>query len=259
VAFFQYHTSAEFHPGVYPLEADLDVDSVEFQNTIAGVTGMPFVSGNRVAIYNNGDEFYPAMLDAIESAEWSITMEHYIFWDGEVGRRFAEALAEKSRQGVEVKLLLDAIGSAALGGEIFDILAAGGCQLAWFRPIHWYTLHRANRRDHRKSLIIDGRVAFNGGAGIADHWLGSATDASEWRDIQVAITGPAALAQQSGFAINWLETTGEILSGARFFPEPRSEQGESDGVKVQTILSSPSLGLGAVGTMYLAALQCAKR
>ena len=97
------------------------------------------------------------MLDAIESAEWSITMVHYIFWDGEVGRRFAEALAEKSRQGVEVKLLVDAIGSAALG-EIFDILGAGGCQLAWFRPLHWYTLHRANRRDHRKSLIIDGRV-----------------------------------------------------------------------------------------------------
>jgi cardiolipin synthase A/B len=259
VAFFQYHTSAQTHPAVYPLEADLDVDSAEFQNTIVGVTGMPFISGNRVAIYNNGDEFYPAMLDAIESAEWSITMEHYIFWDGQVGRRFAEALAEKSRQGVQVKLLLDAIGSATLGKEIFRILAAGGCQLAWFRPIHWYTLHRANQRDHRKSLIVDGRMAFNGGAGIADHWLGSAADASEWRDIQVAITGPAALAQQSGFAINWLETTGEILSGGRFFPEPRSEQGEDGGVKVQTIFSSPSLGLGSVGTMYLTALQCAKR
>jgi cardiolipin synthase len=259
VAFFQYHTSAETHPGVYPLEADLDIDSAEFQNTIEGVTGMPFIAGNHVAIYNNGDEFYPAMLDAIESAEWSITMEHYIFWDGEVGRRFAEALAEKSRQGVEVKLLLDAIGSATLGKEIFHILAAGACELAWFRPIHWYTLHRANRRDHRKSLIVDGRIAFNGGAGIADHWLGSAANASEWRDIQVAITGPAAVAQQSAFAINWLETTGEILSGERFFPEPRAEQGEDGGVKVQTIHSSPSLGLGAVGTMYLAALQCAKR
>ena len=162
---------------MYPLEADLDVDSAEFQNTIEGVTGMPFIAGNRVVIYNNGDEFYPAMLDAIESAEQSITMEHYIYWDGEVGRRFAEALAEKARQGVEVKLLLDAIGSATLGKEIFRILAAGGCQLAWFRPIHWYTLHRANRRDHRKSLIVDGRIAFTGGAGLADHWLGSAADA----------------------------------------------------------------------------------
>lgn len=259
VAFFQYHTGAETHPGVFPLEADLDVDSPEFQNTIEGVTGMRFAPGNRVAIYNNGDEFYPAMLDAIESAEHSITMENYIYWDGEVGRRFAEAFAEKAREGVDVKLLLDAIGSATLGKEIFRILAAGGCQLAWFRPIHWYTLHRANRRDHRKSLVVDGRIAFTGGAGLADQWLGSAADAREWRDIQVGITGPAALALQSGFAMNWLETTGEIISGQRFFPEPRPEVGEDGGVGVQTILSSPSLGLGAVGTMYLAALQCAKR
>jgi cardiolipin synthase len=102
-------------------------------------------------------------------------------------------------------------------------------------------------------------MAFTGGAGLADHWLGSAAAASEWRDMQVAITGPAALAQQSGFALNWLETTGEILSGQRFFPEPRPELGENGNVKVQTILSSPALGAGAVGTMYLAALQSAKR
>ena len=259
MAFFQYHTSAETHPAVYPLGAELDVDSMEFQNTIEGVTGMPFLPGNRVAIYNNGDEFYPAMLDAIDSAHWSITMEQYIYWDGEVGRRFAEAFAEKARQGVEVKLLLDAIGSANLGKEIFRMLADGGCQLAWYRPIHWYTLHRANRRDHRKSLIVDGRIAFTGGAGLADQWLGTAADEREWRDIQVSITGPAAVAQQSGFALNWLETTGEILSGERFFPEPRRETGEDGGVKVQTILSSPALGAGTVGTMYLVAVQCAKR
>jgi cardiolipin synthase len=259
LAFFQYHASAQSHPAVYPLDADLDVHSAEFQSTIEGVTGMPFIPGNDVTIFNNGNEFYPAMLDAIESAQRSITMEQYIYWDGEVGRRFAEAFAEKARQGVEVKLLLDAIGSATLGKEIFRILAAGGCHLAWFRPIHWYTLHRANRRNHRKSLIVDGRIAFTGGAGLADHWLGSAADAREWRDIQVSVTGPAALAQQSGFALNWLETTGEILSGARFFPEPRLDLSETGGVEVQTILSSPALGAGAVGTMYLVALQCAKR
>lgn len=87
VAFFQYHTSAQTHPAVYPMERDLDVDSVEFQNTIEGVTGMPVIAGNHVAIYNNGDEFYPAILDAIEAAQHSITMEQYIYWDGAVGRR----------------------------------------------------------------------------------------------------------------------------------------------------------------------------
>ena len=254
-SFFLYHASAETHPAVYPLESDLDVDSVEFQSTIEGVTGMPFVPGNRVTIYNNGDEFYPAMLDAIESASQSITMEQYIFWEGHVGRRFAEALSEKARTGVQVKLLLDAIGSSTLGKDIFLILEAGGCQLAWFCPIRWYTLHRANRRDHRKSLIVDGRVAFTGGAGLADHWLGRASNPREWRDVQVAITGPAALVQQTGFAQNWLQATGEIVSGERFFPEAH-EEGR---VKVQTILSSPPLGAGVVGSMYLIALQCARR
>ena len=255
VAVFLYHASAETHPAVVPLESALDVDSAEFESTIEGVTGMPLVPGNRVTIYNDGDAFYPVMLDAIESAAASVTMEQYIFWDGEVGRRFAEALSEKARQGVPVKLLVDAIGSSTLGHDIFRILEAGGCQLAWFRPIHWYTLQRANRRDHRKSLIVDGRIAFTGGAGLADHWLGTAANSKEWRDIQVAVAGPAALAQQTGFAQNWLVTTGEILSGEHYFPQAREE----GSVKVQTILSSPSLGAGAVGTMYLTALQCARR
>lgn len=107
-------------------------------------------------------------------------------------------------------------------------------------------------------MIIDGRLAFTGGAGLGDHWPGSASNASEWRDIQVAVSGPAALAQQSGFALNWLETTGEILSGQRFFPASRP-QIDNEGVPVQTILSSPALGAGAVGTMYLVALQCVRR
>src|SRR6185369_2172578 len=201
--------------------------------------------GNRVSIYNNGDEFYPAMLQAIESSEHSVTMEQYIFWDGRVGRRFAEALAERAREGVSVKLLVDAIGSATLGDPILKILEAGGCQLAWFRPIHRFALDRANQRTHRKSLIVDGRQAFTGGAGLADHWLGAARNEQEWRDIQVSVEGAAVLAQQSGFAQNWLLTTGEILSGHDFFPAP-SPAGD---VQVQTILSSPSAGACAAATM----------
>ena len=255
LSFVFYHVSAETHPAVYPLEVGLDVNSPEFERTLEGVTGMPFVPGNLVTLYNNGDEFYPAMLVAIESATNSITMEQYIFWDGHVGRRFAEAFAEKARSGVPVKLLLDAIGSATLGREIFHILEAGGCQLAWFGPLHWYTLHRANRRNHRKSLIVDGRLAFTGGAGLADHWLGAALRPEEWRDIQVAAAGPAALALQTGFAQNWLQSSGEIISGPAFFPEV-PPQGP---VKVQTIQSSPLFGAGVVGSAYLMAIQCARR
>jgi cardiolipin synthase len=126
LSFVLYHTSPDSHPAVYALEPDFDTGSSEFRSTMAGATGMPLVGANRVQIYNNGDEFYPAMLDAIESARLSITMEQYIFWDGQVGRRFAEAFAEKSREGIQVKLLVDAIGSATLGRHIFRILEAGG-------------------------------------------------------------------------------------------------------------------------------------
>lgn len=154
-----------------------------------------------------------------------------------------------------MKLLVDAIGSATLGSDIFRILEAGGCQLAWFRPIHWYTLHRANQRNHRKSLIVDGRIAFTGGSGIADHWLGSAENEHEWRDMQIRVEGPAVAAQQAGFAQNWLLTTGEIINGHEFFPEART----AGNVPIQTILSSPSAGAGAAGTMYLIAVQCARR
>jgi cardiolipin synthase len=253
-AFVLYHSATDSHPACYALEPDFDTGSDEFRATMAGATGMPLVDGNRVEIYNNGDEFFPAMLDAIESARLSVTMEQYIFWNGQVGRRFAEAFAEKAREGVPVKLLLDAIGSATLGADIFNILGAGGCQLAWFHPIHWYTLHRANQRNHRKSLIVDGRIAFTGGSGLADHWLGSAENEHEWRDMQIRVEGPAASALQAGFAQNWLLTTGEIIGGYEFFPEPRS----AGDVSIQTIQSSPS-GAGAAGTMYLIAVQCARR
>jgi len=255
VSFFFYNTTPRSHPAVYALETDLDVESPQFPLTMTGMTGMPLVPGNQVALFNNGDQFFPAMLDAIESAEHSITMEQYIFWEGKVGRRFAEAFAEKARSGVQVKLLLDAVGSSTLGEPIVKILEAGGCQLAWFRPIHWYTMIRANRRDHRKSLMVDGKIAVTGGAGIADHWLGDAQGARSWRDLMVRVEGPAAIGQQSGFAQNWLQCTGEILTGEDYFPLPRN----AGTIDVQTIVSSPLEGMGASGTMHLIAVQCARR
>ena len=117
-----------------------------------------------------------------------------------------------------VKLLLDTVGSATIGDEILEVLEGGGCQLAWFNPIDWYTLDRFNYRTHRKSLIVDGRIAFTGGAGIADHWRGRAQDPEHWRDMQVRVEGPGAVPLQTGFAQNWLRTTGEMVSGPAFFP-----------------------------------------
>ena len=216
LSFAFYHTFPRPHPALYALEPDFDSDSLEFRATMAGTTGTPPIGGNRVEIYNNGDEFYPAMMEAIESAQYSVTIELFIFWDGRVGRRFAEAFAEKARQGVAVKILVDAIGSP-LGDGIVRILEAAGCQLAWFHPVRWYALDRVNLRTHRKSIIVDGRVAFTGGAGLADHWLGAAANESEWRDIQVRVEGPAVAVQQSGFAQNWLHRPENSSAGMPSF------------------------------------------
>jgi cardiolipin synthase len=237
------------------LDHEFTVDSDEFLPTIEGATGVPFTGGNRVEILNNGDEFYPAMLQAISEARFSITIEAYIYWAGDVGLRFARALAKKAAAGIKVKILLDAIGSATIGEEIFQTLKRGGCQVAWYNPIHWYTIGRFNNRTHRKSLIVDGRVGFTGGAGIADSWLGSAQDPEHWRDMQIRIEGSAVTPLQSGFAQNWLETTGELVSGSWYYPS----LDDAGSLRVQTIMSSPQTGASTVRTMYYLSIICARR
>ncbi len=239
----------------YGLDHEFSIDSEEFCSSIVGATGVPYLRGNRLDIFNNGDEFYPAMLSAIEQAQHSITVEAYIYWAGWTGEMFAKALSGKCREGVKVKILLDAIGSATIGDEILHILEAGGCQIAWCNPLRWYSLGRFNNRTHRKSLIIDGRVAFTGGAGIADHWWGNAQDPAHWRDIQIRMEGPAVLPLQTGFAQNWLQTTGELISGYEYYP-PSSETAS---VELQTILSSPTTGASSVRIMYYFAIVCARR
>jgi cardiolipin synthase len=238
----------------YGLDSKLRIDSAEFLSTVAGATGARYLEGNRVTILNNGDEFFPAMLRAIDEARCSVTIEAYIYWDGDIGQQFAQALSRKAREGVAVKILLDSVGSSTIGQKILETLEAGGCKVAWYNPVFWKTIGRFNNRNHRKSLIVDGRVAFTGGAGIADQWTGHAQDPEHWRDIQVRLEGPAAVPLQTGFALNWLATTEELISGARYFPEVEP----AGTVAVQTVLSSPLLGSSAVRIMYYLAIVSAQ-
>jgi len=212
------------------------------------------VKNNKITILNNGDEFYPAMLEAIGNARKTITMEAYIFWKGNIGRRFAQALADRRRAGVTVKLLLDAVGSASIGAEIEKILQESGCEVVWYNPIRLRTISRFNNRTHRKSLVVDGRIAFTGGAGIADHWTGNAQDPAHWRDIQIRLEGPDAFGLQTGFAQNWLDTTGELVSGEGFFP-PYDAAGTMTAL---TILSTPEAGSSAVRIMYYLSIVSAR-
>ena len=255
MALFSYLIAPVESPPRYGLDHEFDVDSPEFLPTIAGATGVSFTYGNRIELLNNGDEFYPVMLREIAAAQMSITIEAYIYWEGEIGRTFARALAERARAGVRVKILLDAVGSSSIGADILETLTTGGCQVAWYNPIKWYSIGRFNNRTHRKSLIIDGRVGFTGGAGIADQWSGHAQDKEHWRDTQIRIQGPAVTPLQTGFAQNWLERTRELVSGALYYPEI-----EPAGPHMAlTIMSTPVTGASTARTMYYLSIVCARR
>ena len=246
-------TPIEFAPQ-YGLDHDLEVGSDAFLDTMAGAAGIPFFTGNSIELLNNGDRFYPSMLDAIDRAERSITIEAYIYWAGQIGLTFASALAAASQRGVKVKILLDAVGSATVGQEILDILKNGGCHVAWYNPFRFTTLRRINNRTHRKSLVCDGVVGFTGGAGIADHWTGDAQDENHWRDLQIRVEGPAVRPLQTGFAQNWLETTGELVTGPDFYPPPKP----AGTLALQTIMSSPETGASTVRLMYCLAMSAAR-
>jgi cardiolipin synthase len=256
MAFFSFLVWPREVPPRVGLEHEFSVDDDEFLTTIAGATGIPFFEGNAIEILNNGDEFYPAMIKSVEEAQCSVTVEAYIYWAGDIGKRFAQVLAARAKAGVGVKILLDAVGSSTVGDEILEILEQGGCQLAWFNPASLFSIGRLNHRTHRKSLVIDGRLGYTGGAGIADQWMGHAQDSDHWRDIQIRIEGPAVTPLQTGFAQNWLQATGEVITGFEFYPPIEEPAGK---LSVQTILSSPESGASSARTFYYLSIAAARR
>ncbi len=255
VALVAYLIAPQEQPPAYGLDHETTVNSAAFLPSVVGLTGRPMIDGNRVRLLNNGDAFYPAMLSAVREAAASVTIEAYIYWEGRIGMEFAVALADRARNGVSVKILLDAVGSSTIGTEILQVLESGGCELAWFNPIRPWSLGRFNYRTHRKTLVIDGRRGFTGGAGIADHWAGHAEDPEHWRDMQIEIEGPGIVPLQTGFAQNWLQTTRELVSGPRFFPLIPT----AGDVAIHGMLSSPSVGASAARLVYYFAIICARK
>lgn len=213
-----------FTPGInYHLSQRTSVHADTFLYTLQSTCQATLHHGNRVAIYTNGASFYPAMLDAIAGATRSINMECYIFQPGEIADKFIDALAERARAGVDVTLVVDAIGSFKLRGRPLQRLRDAGCRVKAYRRITWYSLARLNNRTHRELLIVDGRIAFVGGAGVADWWAVPGgwhrTKRRPWRDTMARVEGPVVAALQGVAAENWLECCGEILTGSRYFPD----------------------------------------
>jgi cardiolipin synthase len=186
---------------------------------LAAHLDVPLVEGNRIELLVNGDEIFPAMLSAIEEAEQSINFLSYIYWEGDIAVRFADALSAASRRGVDVRVVLDAAGAHRMDPALVARMENAGCVVAWFNPVRWYSLSRFNHRTHRKVMVVDGRVGFTGGVGIADEWTGDAQDADHWRDDHFRLDGPVVRYLQGAFVENWRQATGEVLGGPKVFPE----------------------------------------
>lgn len=225
-----------------------------FVRLIEGLTQAPQRGGNRVTILRNGHEIFPAMLDAIRSATESISLSAYIWWAGKAASDIADSLAERARSGVQVRVLLDAWGSAKLDPEVVAMLERSGVIVGWFRPIRWYQLGKANNRMHRRVLVVDGRLAFAGGVGIAEQWEGNLEQADRWRETHVEIEGPVVRDVMGAFLENWVETMGQI-PGPEHLPELEPFD---DGVPVLVLRSSQAGGSSATETLFLAAIEGAQ-
>jgi cardiolipin synthase len=227
----------------------------QFLRTMTHLLGSPVVPGNRVTALLNGDQSFPAMLEAIRSAKRSINLEAYIFWSGEVGKTFADALSERARAGVATHLVVDWVGSKKMGDSLLKQMRQAGVEVVKYNPLRWYSLERFNNRTHRKLLVVDGRVGFTGGLGIADLYLGHAQDRDHWRDAQFRAEGPVVGQMQAGFLDNWIETGGALLDGAEYFPKLDSVGSQA----AQAVHSSPGGGTENLRLMFLLAIASATR
>jgi len=234
----------------------LSLGEPSFFPTIEAYSNAPIVGGNAVEVLLNGDHLFAAALDLIRGARQTITYAQYYYEEGPVARDIAEALAERCRAGVGVNVLLDAVGSFYIPGEYVDLMKTSGCQVAWFRPLSQLVFRKYNNRNHRRVLVVDGRVGITGGSGVSRKWMGNGRVENHWRDTDVRVEGPVVEFLQGAFAENWLETTGIVLGGEPYFPRQSAPVGQ---VYAQIVRSSPAGGGSAMYTTFLLALAAARR
>jgi cardiolipin synthase len=245
---------ARVHPHVV-LPA-LQLGEPSFFPTLEAYTSSPIVGRNAVDVLLNGEEFFPAMLDGIRAARKTITYAQYYFEDGPVAQEMVEALAERCRAGVGTSVLLDAFGTLSMPGAYIDLMRTSGCHVEIFRPLSPIRWNRSNQRNHRRVLVVDGRVGFTGGSGVSRKWMGNGRVEDHWRDTDVRVRGPVVEYLQGAFAENWLEATGIVLGGEAYFPRPVPPVGD---VYAQVVRSSPAGGSFAMYTMFLLSISSARR
>ncbi len=247
-----------FMPGEKQIERQLtrqyDTHDPQFRRSLGVLLGPPILEGNKVEALINGDQIFPAMLAAIRAAKETITFETYIYWSESIGDEFSAALAERARAGVKVHLMLDFMGSMKMNNKQIDDMKQAGVQVQRYHKPVWWKLARMNNRTHRKLLVIDGKIGFTGGVGVADQWRGNAQDEDHWRDSHFRVEGPVVGQIQAVFNDNWTKATGVVLDGPGYFPEltPKGT------MPAQMFSSSPTGGSESMHLMYLMAITAAR-
>jgi cardiolipin synthase A/B len=226
-----------------------------FVPTMEAYTNAAVSNGNRVELLLNGDQIFPAQVEAIRSARRTLTYAQYFYEDGRPAEQIVQAISERCRAGIRARVLLDGFGSLRMPPELTRELESSGCRVAIFRPLTPWTMDNANNRNHRRILVVDGRMGFTGGSGASSKWMGNGRQKGQWRETDVRLEGPMVNDLQGAFAENWLEATGEMLGGDGYFG-PQPARGS---VVAQVVRSSPASGSIAVYNMYLLAISSARR
>jgi cardiolipin synthase A/B len=248
-------------PRRFTLENRHEVASRRFLEGVSGLLNVPLQSGGTARLLNNGDEIFPAILEALREAERTINFMTYIWERGEISDRVLAVLTERARAGVQVRVMLDGIGAWRAPNDGFKELEAAGGRVRWFNPFRLGKLTAFYRRNHRRAIVVDGKVAFTGGASVGDKWLGNAQDADHWRDIMVEVRGCLAVNLQSAFTQLWANSTGELLLGDDYFPptEQAQEDPGAEGLSRHiTVISSPAEGSHPLRVFYWTSLVCAR-
>ncbi len=230
-------------------------DIHRFRRTVEGLVGIPATEGNQVDVLRNGDEIFPAMLEAIAAARATVDLLTFIYWKGQIARDFADVLSERARAGLRVRILLDAVGARLIDKDILDQVARAGATVEWFRkPTNWKVWEH-NHRTHRKVLVCDEEVAFTGGVGIAEEWCGDARGPAEWRDTHFRVRGPAVDGVRAGFASNWAETGHPLFDDRDRFPD----QPRAGDACVQVVRGSAGVDWTDMATVFAAVIRRARR
>jgi cardiolipin synthase len=233
--------SDEFREGF-----EADPGSTRFVEWTSAFLNSTIFQGGQVTLLDNGDAFYPAMLEAIRNAKDTVNFEVYIFEPDEIGLQFLEAFKDRARAGVEVRLLLDGFGCIKLTKPYRDDLRQAGVKVERFRPLGLRNLVRFYRRTHRRAIVIDGRIGFTGGAAVSKKWKGNVRNKHEWRDSMTRVTGPMVSGIQTAFTSNWVYCCGEVLAGSRFFPPLERGPGPCG----LSVVSSPSDALQPIRLLF---------